>query len=543
MTTRIGRRSDRRGRRVLVAALAAAVALGGLAACSGDAGPGRGPTDRIVLAEAQAPGEFNPLLGYGRLGVSPIYEGLLAPGADSDERLPDLVPALAASRPERIAPRVWRVPLKTGVTFSDGTPFDSADVVATYRAAVDPAVASAVSTYLAPIVEMKADGPQSVTVTMATDADPSPYLLLGIVPAERVERIPAAQWALNTVPVGTGPYRLDSLDPDQAILVAREDHRDGTPAMRRVVYTHVPDDNSRAQLLQTGEVDGASLPPRLAAGFEGRDDLDVVDVASADWRGVSLPARNDFTADPAARRAMNLGIDRKALVEDVLDGDGEPASTPISRAYGDAYDESAQFPYDRDAAQRVLDAAGWRPGEDGIRVRNGVRASFPLLYNAGDTLRRDLAVAFAAAMKKIGVEVLTRGTSWDEIETKLATAGALLGGGEMPYSIDSQVYDALHTRVPGSSPYSNPGDFTAPGLDEMLDAARESAPGPRNDERYRRIQQIYSAEPSQVFLAFVHHTYVARSAGWTHDAPILEPHSHGVIWGPWWNLPSWSPEA
>ncbi|WP_239581727.1 ABC transporter substrate-binding protein [Gordonia rubripertincta] len=541
VTTRVGRRPlGRRGRPVIVVVasmLLAGVALGGCAL-----GQDAATSEQIVLAESQDLGQFNPMLGYGQLGVSPIYDGLLAPAADGDDRVPDLVPALAASAPERIAPRTWRVPLKDGVTFSDGTAFDAVDVVATYRAAVDPKVASGISTDFAPLASIEADGPRAIRLTMTTDADPSPYLLLGIVPSEKVEPAPAARWALNTEPVGTGHYRLESLDPDQAVLVTRDDRAEST-AVRKIVYTHVPDDNSRAQLVQTGEVDGAGLPPRLADGVADRSGVDVAVVASPDWRGVSLPSRNAFTADPAARLAMNLGVDRDALVDSVLLGKGEPASTPIAKVYGAAFDADAQFAYDRSRAVSTLDAAGWRTGSDGVRVRNGVRASFPLLYNAEDTLRRDLAVAFAASMKRIGVEVLTRGTSWDEIETKMDTAGVLLGGGATPYSIDSQVYDALHTRVPDSSPYSNPGNFTAPRLDEMLDAARESAAGSENDERYRRIQQIYARQPSQVFLAFVHHTYVARSAGWKHDAPILEPHSHGVTWGPWWNLPSWAPTS
>ena len=72
---------------------------------------------------------------------------------------------------------------------------------------------------------------------------------------------------------------------------------------------------------------------------------------------------------------------------------------------------------------------------------------------------------------------------------------------------------------------------------------RQSAPGAANDARYREIQTVYESAPSAVYLAFLHHTYASRSDGWTYEAPILEPHSHGVAWGPWWNLPSWTSDA
>lgn len=509
-----------------------------LAAC-GDAGSGAPAGDRLVLADAGDFRKYNPMLGYGALGVSPIYEGLLRPSAPNDERLPDLVPALAAEKPVRTGPRQWRVRLRDGIRFSDGTAFDAADVVATYRAMADPAVAADISTQAGPITEVAADGPGAVTVRLSTDADPAPYLLVGIVPSEKVVSAPAADWPLNAAPVGTGPYRLDSLRPDQAVFVARDDYWNGPVTLRKVVYTAAPDDNNRAQRVAAGEVDGASLPPRLAKSLADTRGVDVVAVRTADWRSISLPRGNAFTADLAARRAMNLGVDRAALVSGVLAGAGAGVSTPVSPVYGPAYNPAAQFGFDAGQAAAILDDAGWRSGPDGLRRKDGTTARFTLLYQADDTLRRDLAVAFAAAMKPLGIRVDPRGASWDDIDQRLNDDAVVLGGGETPYSIDAQVFDTLHTRVPGGSPYSNPGNFTAPGMDQLLDDARQSAPGPANDARYRQIQALYQQHPSSVFLVFLHHTYAARTAGWTYDAPILEPHAHGVTWGPWWNLVSW----
>ena len=287
-----------------------------------------------------------------------------------------------------------------------------------------------------------------------------------------------------------------------------------------------------------GTADGSSLPPRLLDSIK-RDGIQTVGVASADWRGVALPAGNPFTADPKARLAMNIGVDRAALVRDVLAGYGRVASTPVAAVYGDAYNPDAEYRFDLGRAEALLEEAGWRAAGDQIREKGGARATFELLYNAHDTLRRDISVAFAAAMKPLGIDVRPRGSSWDEIDTRFGDVAVLLGGGATPYSIDSQVYDTLHTRVPDSSPYSNPGDFTAPGLDDLLNRARLSPPGAAKDELYRSIQSGYAAEPSQVFLVFLDHAYAYRDLGWQQSAPILEPHSHGVGWGPWWNLAAW----
>ncbi|MGU3501300.1 ABC transporter substrate-binding protein [Mycobacterium sp. C31M] len=515
--------------------LAASVAL--LAGC-GSAPTQDTASDQIVLSDGYELGGYNPVNGYAETGVSPLYDGLYRPAADTDTTIPELVPALADAEPEPAGPKRWRIPLRTGVVFSDGSALDSADIVATYDAVRDPAVASEISTSIAPIVNLSADGLDAVTVELNTAADPRPYLLLGILPSERIEAKPAADWAVNTEPVGTGPYRLESLRPDQAVMVARDDYWGDAAQLKRVVYSYTPDDNARAQAMVSGSADGTNLPPRLVESIK-RDGIETVGVESADWRGIALPAGNAFTADPAARLAMNLGVDREALVRDVLVGYGRVASTPVGAVYGSAYNPDAEFAFDTARAQQLLDDAGWRPGAGGIREKDGATASFELLYNAQDTLRRDLAVAYAAAMKPLGIDIRPRGTSWDEIDTRFGDAAVVLGGGSTPYSIDQQVYDTLHTRVPESSPYSNPGNFTAPGLDELLEQAAAAPTGAQKDDLYRQIQSTYLAEPSHVFLVFLDHAYGYRDLGWKQSAPILEPHSHGVGWGPWWNLASW----
>ena len=112
---------------------------------AGCASPSEDRSDRIVLAESQELGGYNPVAGYGELGVSPLYDGLLRPASDTDTTLPDLVPALAVATPAPLGERQWRVQLRPGVTFSDGSLLDSADVVATYEAAVNPLVASEIA--------------------------------------------------------------------------------------------------------------------------------------------------------------------------------------------------------------------------------------------------------------------------------------------------------------------------------------------------------------------------------------------------------------
>ncbi|MFI8592303.1 ABC transporter substrate-binding protein [Dietzia maris] len=535
-----------------VALAASGCAMPSAAGDGGDGGGSRGGS-RVVLADSAPLGEFNPVAGYGSTGVSPLYEGLLRPAAADDETLPDLVPALAAADPAVSDDGLtWTVRLREGVRFHDGTALDSGDVAATYRAVVDPVSGSPIASDYTSIARIGT--PDPLTVEFGLDA-PDPgmpaRLLLGIAPSELLAPGPAAESPLNTAPVGTGPYRLQRLSPGEAVLVGDPDHRDGAPDVDTLVLRSVPDENARAQMIVTGEVDGTVLPPALAAGLADRDGLELVSVNSADWRAVALPTAHPFTGDPAVRRALSLAVDRESLVEHVLAGHGRPATSPITDAYpefepvGVAGEQPDADPAARRAVARGrLAEAGWRPGPDGVLVRGGSadRAEFVLAYPVADSLRRELASAVADQLREVGVAVELWGGTWDEIEARAGEVAVLLGGGDNPYTVDTQAYRTLHSRTPLSGPLDNPGGYGNADVDRALDAARRASDPAERTHFYRQAQQAYDRDPGHLFLVTLDHTYLVRDTGHTGPAPILEPHSHGATWGPWWAVARWSSE-
>lgn len=508
----------------------------------------------IVLADAQPPGEYNPILGHGELGVSLLYDGLLALRSEGDERLPDFEPALAAELPRSNDDLTeWVVDLRPGVVFHDGSPLTADDVVATYRAVLDPAQASPIAAGFAMIESVEASpapdhandegesgGGGSVTFSLSAPyADFASRLLLAIAPASRIGPGPASESELTRSPIGTGPYRLAELTGDQAVFTAFHRYWGRGPEVTEVRTVHVPDDNSRVQRVTDGNFHGTSIPPVMGAAFADRKDFEIVTARSADWRGVSLPRTSALTADPRVRLALNLAVDRAAMVETVQAGKGEQAHTPVSSVYPQ-HDPSAAFHHDPDRARDLLDAAGWTLGEDGVRTREGERAALTLAYDPDDTVRRDLATAFAADLGEIGVEVALEGMGFDRIEARIDELAILLGGGERPYSLDTQLHAVLHTDMPGTSVWDNPGNHGSDVLDDLLDRARSTADDDTRADLQRRIQQEYVREPSHVFLTFLHHTYAVRRDAWHRGPLVVEPHVHGVNWGPWWNTDAWS---
>ncbi|WP_188986019.1 ABC transporter substrate-binding protein [Saccharopolyspora thermophila] len=526
-------------RRGLLVAVPVALGLLG-AGCAAPSSPGGGDPGSMLLADGYEPDSLNPLLGYGQEGAAKFYDGLLAFDGRSALR-----PALAAEQPQASPDaRTWTVRLRDGVRFHDGTPFDADDVVATYRAAIDPAYASTVSSDFDMLADVQALDPRTVRFDLKIPYAAWPSkLVLGIVPAEKLARPePQENSELNTRPVGTGPYKLvDWRRGDQMTWEANPDYWGGAPAISRITVVFAKDDNTRAQRLASGEFDGTVLPPVLAESV-GRDGYRTVHHSTADFRSIALPNTHPVAGDRAVRLALNLAVNREGMIRALLGGHGKPAYTPIPESMGAHHEPAARFDFDPRRAARVLDDAGWRVGADGIRERGGVRARFTVMYFADDSLRRDLARAFASDAQAVGIQVDLAGVDRSAVPGRLATDGIVLGGGN-PMDPDPQSYTTLHSSVIGTGTYNNPGRYRNAEVDAALDSARQELDPARRAEYYRQAQRAYVADPGLVYLAFIDHSYVMREGRWTgYQAPV-EPHTHGTTWGPWWNVETWKPQA
>lgn len=528
-------------RRLLGCAVAALTWIS--AACAVPEGSG-GDTgdDGLVLAAAYEDESLHPLLGHGQEGASKIFDGLYDYDADRELR-----PALAAG-PARASGDglTWTVPLRRGVRFHDGSAFTAHDVVATYRALADPRYAATVASEYEMIDSVRAVDGHTVRFGLAHRYAPLPHkLTLGIVPAESLDPGPGAEpqplhtSSFGSHPVGTGPYELvEWRKGDRMVLAANDDYWGGRPAVRTITVVFAGDDNTRAQRLRAGEFDGASLPPALADTLRNLDGYRVVHHRTADYRAVTLPTRHPVTGDLAVRRALNHAVDREGMIDAILAGHGRPASTPIPPVLEELHEPSSAFSFDRAEARRILDRAGWRTGDDGVRGRSGTRAAFTLLYPADDSVRKLFAQAFASDAKAVGIDVSLEGLGWEAIEPRMARDAVVLGGGN-PFEPDLVAYPLLHSSYGGDG-YNNPGFYANSDVDDALDRARTASSTGARTRAYRDVQRELRDDPGFVFLAFLDHSYVLRDAGWRGYRPVVEPHTHGLTWGPWWNVQNWT---
>ncbi|MGH3695749.1 MAG: ABC transporter substrate-binding protein [Pseudonocardiaceae bacterium] len=422
-------------------------------ACSAPSGTTTlGDGRSIVIGAGSEPDNLNPILGFAPDGASKIFDGLVSRDADLT-----LVPALAEQLPTAAPDGLtWTATLRPGVQFSDGTPVTAQDVVFTYQSVLDPKVDSTIASNYDALEQVSA--PDERTVVFRLKYPYAPFaqrLLLGIVPRKAFDGQDINTAPFNTAPIGTGPYTVSEWRKgDRMVLKANEAYWGGAPAVKTATVVFVSDDNARATRMAAGEFDATVLPPKLAKTYSGREGYQLVQAKSADYRGLGIPSQLPFTADTRVRQAINVGIDRQAMIDTVLAGAGKPAATPISPYLSQWYDPDAAFRYDPVAAGRLLDEAGWTAGTDGKRSRGGEPARLPILYPAEDSLRKELALATASDIAKLGIDAPVEGTTFEIMLERQRETASIWGGGD-PYDPDSAAYTLLNSRYIGEPGYVN----------------------------------------------------------------------------------------
>lgn len=523
--------------RSLAVAAAALAAAGSLAACGGTTSAtggggtadGGAPTELRLAIGGESEEGYDPTLGWGRYG-SPLFQStLLTRDADLALRT-DLATDYEVSEDGL----TWTVDLRDDVTFTDGEPLTADDVAYTFTTAAEQGGLTDVTVLEEAValdddtVELRLERPQSTFVNRLVS--------LGIVPEHAHGEGYAQQ------PVGSGPFELVSWQQGQQLVVERnEDYYGEQPEFERVTFVFTDEDGSLAAA-RAGEVEMAAVPSALATQEVPGMRLEAID--SVDNRGVMFPTvpegavaasdggeqvGNDVTADLAIRRAINTAVDRAALVDGVLEGFGSPASGPADAApWGNP--EAAVADADPRAAATMLEEAGWRDEDgDGVREKDGLRASFSLLYPADDSLRQGLALNVADMVAEAGIEVRAEGVSWEEIDQRLHTDAVLFGWGSHD---PTEMYNLYHSSQAGVE-YWNPGYFASDAVDAHLDAAMAATDEAAATRAWQAAQLdeqgegfTASGDAAWAWLVNLQHTYYTDECLDLGETQT-EPHGHG----------------
>jgi peptide/nickel transport system substrate-binding protein len=438
--------------------------------------------NELVLAIGGEPdGGFDPTTGWGRYG-SPLFQSTLLKRDHEFNVINDLANGYSLSKNGE----VWTVKLRENVQFSDGKPLTAKDVVFTFNTAkqsgsvVDLSNLEKVEEIAPYTVQFTLHKPQSTFIQN--------LITTGIIPMHAY----GEDYQEN--PIGSGPYKLVQWNKGQQLIVEKNPYYYGSQSrFNRLTFVFLSPDAAFAAA-KAGQVDIVSIPPTLAR--QKVEGMKVRSLKSIDNRGVMFPfikeewtkdqnikVGNDVTADLAIRHAINIAIDRQALVNGVLDGYGSKAFS-VSDGLPWWNLETVIEDGNHEQAIQLLKKAGWSKGDDGYLARNGLKASFTLLYPADDQIRQSLSIAFAEMLKPIGIEVKVEGKSWDEIQRRMHSTPVMMGWGSHD---PLELYNLYSSKTTGAG-WFNSNYYSNPTVDQYLEKALRATNLAEANEYWKKAQ-------------------------------------------------------
>ena len=390
--------------------------------------------------------------------------------------------------------------MRDGVTWHDGEPFTSDDVLYTYQTVLDEGYPGAEVFEGATLA-----APDESTFTV-TFAEPNvsfiPLLAqvsnwyLKILPEHIFQGEDWSKSEANENPIGTGPFVFESGDAQQVTLTANPDHYLGAPEIDRLVMRVVPDASVANEAFNAGEY--PYLPSQYVTSYEdvrqridADGDVRVVETPSTYGRDVIFNLTVEPFDDVNVRRALAYAIDRDQISDLAFRGLWDPANTAGSPYVPEFLNEDAVFPeYDPDEAERLLDEAGYP------RDANGTRFSMPFT-NATQEDSRLIAEVLVEQFKAIGIDV-----QWQTFDQATWTEKVSAGGDWVVstyftrYGPDPEAY-CEHFQTGADR---NFGGYTNPEVDKACDEARQTTDLDIRSAAYDRLQDALVADVPYINL-------------------------------------------
>ncbi len=500
---------------------------------------GRPKDELVVSMGAKLPHEFDPKDRYGIHNEANITHSTLL------KRMPNLDIKGELAKKYTIAKDglTWSFDLNDDFKFSNGKPVTAEDVKFTYDMLKEDGKAWDLS--FLKDVEVEGKDKVSFHLTKAHSTFTAQLTEIPIVPKNDYKE------NYKSNPIGSGPYMVKEYKPgEQAIFVRNPYWHGKKPYFKKWTWVLL-DENTALAALESGDVDMIYATPELAdKKVKGTR---LLDIPSNDVRGLSLPyvkkgvvkdspdgypVGNDVTSDPAIRKALTIGLNRKKVLETVLNGYGKPAysiidQTPFWEAKTAIKDNKVA------KAKEILSKAGWKEQADGSRKKGNLNAEFDLYYPTNDQLRANLAVEIADQAKALGITIKLKASNWDEMATKSHNSALLYAGGRHHAQ---QFYESHHPSLAGKG-WTNITFYNNPTVTQYLDKAMASSDLEKANHYWKLAQWDGKTGAStlgdlpNVWLVSLNHTYIGDKRINVGEQGI---HSHGHDWSLLTNIDEWT---
>ena len=375
--------------------------------------------------------------------------------------------------PDRL---VWRLKIRPGVRFHDGTPVTAAEIAPHVEAELKGSSLGAVQTAVA-------EGSDVIQITLA---EPYAFLLedISFITAQRV---------VGRSVFHTGPYAVAEESAERLLLRAVDDHYRGAPAIDRVEVTLFRDQRNAWSALMRDQIDMLYEVSRESLDFVRSESSITVSTFPRPYVylfGFNLA--HPRLRGPRVRQALNLAVDRERLIQSGLAGEGAPAAGHIWPGHW-AYDAAAagSMQYDPRTALKLLDEAGlavqFEPGRMPARLRLRCLVYEPL---------RDLALVLQRQLAMVDVDLQLEITPTGELIGRLSAGDFESFVFEMASARTFKFpYQFWHSRAP----FLKHGYA---GADDVLDRVRRAADDAEFRAAASAVQRRFRDDPPAVFLAW-----------------------------------------
>jgi peptide/nickel transport system substrate-binding protein len=301
---------------------------------------------------------------------------------------------------------------RPGMKWSDGAPYDARDLIFTWHAVMNPRNNTRLQVGWDDIASMRlVGGNQTVRITLKhVNAGVLGAFAVGgagypPLPAHLLQSLPDInQASFNARPISSGPFVLREWNHGSSLeLVPNPYYWRGKPGLTHLTYRFIPNAETLLSQTRTHEVDlyegvGENQIPELPK-IPG---IVISKRLSANWRRLAMNTRKPQLSDRRVRQAIAQAVDWDGMNQTVFHGYNERAVSDIVPTSWAAPNVS-NYPHDVAGAKKLLDAAGWVPGPDGIRVRNGVPLRFSVSTTPSKQSNIQAEVLMQQQLKAVGI--------------------------------------------------------------------------------------------------------------------------------------------
>ncbi|MEU8271302.1 ABC transporter substrate-binding protein [Sphaerisporangium sp. NPDC049002] len=476
---------------------------------------------------------YDPLIGYSPKDFTPT-------------------PVLAESWTEAPDKKSWTYKIRSGVKWTDGQPLTARDAAYTFNRIINGDYEKTnYGNYVTNIT--KAEAPDDTTLVLHVKR-PTPImtrLAVPILPEHIWKDIDAKKVkSYSNEPsgspiVGSGPFTLVERKKGQYIrMAANPGYWRGAPKIDEVVYRVFTNADAEAQALTRGEIDYAfdleanvfkSLKNRpgittRASKYSGFNEI-AFNTGAALADGTPIGDGSPALKDKNVRLAISYALDRKTLVNRVLDGNGEPATSVVPPIYANLhYDPPAKQDFDQSRSNQLLDAAGYAKGSDGIREKDGKKLSLRLFTRQESQESQNTGEFVKGWLKDVGIDVKVKVVSEDALTE-------IIGRGEFDMFEWGWVVEpdpdyqlsvftcGKRSYKDGNAVYADLSDsfYCDPAYDKLYDAQSGEIDAAKRTEIVKRMQQMVYDDAPYALTYYYDDNVAYRSDRWTGFVPQPDP--------------------